>query len=133
MKNSVAAAIIACTLMSGCSREAETVERVKDAVRAQLKDPSSAQFTNVRTVGDQAALAVCGEVNAKNSFGAYVGPQRFWGTNYGSDGSANAFLMKENERTYCEVTDQATKTVDDELAAKRKARTDRASGPSDAK
>lgn len=41
----------------------------RDAVRARLKDPDSAQFRN------QAGW--CGEVNAKNSLGGYVGYRRF--------------------------------------------------------
>ncbi len=43
-----------------------------------MKDPSSTKFRNVKyhnsaTVGH----SVCGEVNAKNSFGAYSGYTRF--------------------------------------------------------
>lgn len=46
----------------------------KEAVGDQLKDPSSAQFKEVRRTDG----VVCGEVNAKNSFGAYEGFRRFF-------------------------------------------------------
>lgn len=41
----------------------------REFVEGVIKDPKSAQFRNQR--------GVCGEVNAKNSFGAYSGYQRF--------------------------------------------------------
>ena len=40
-------------------------------VKAQLKDPSSAQFKNQR--------GACGEVNSKNGFGGYTGFKRYIG------------------------------------------------------
>lgn len=50
-------------------------------IRSQLKDPESAKFRNVDAYftkdGDTVA---CGEVNAKNSFGAYEGYKWFIGT-----------------------------------------------------
>lgn len=46
----------------------------KASIRAGLKDPLSAQFRGVFVKRD---LYVCGEVNAKNSYGGYVGYQRF--------------------------------------------------------
>lgn len=56
----------------------------KANVARDLKDPASAQFRDVKVVMStsekdpkQKIYAVCGEVNAKNSFGGYVGYQRF--------------------------------------------------------
>ena len=43
------------------------------ALAARLKDPASAEFGSVWTDGGN----TCGWVNSKNSFGGYVGPQRF--------------------------------------------------------
>jgi hypothetical protein len=43
------------------------------AVQAELKDPDSAQFRNIVA----SETAACGEVNAKNAFGGYVGYTRF--------------------------------------------------------
>jgi hypothetical protein len=55
------------------------VERYKDVLAHSLKDPTSVQFRDVyvaqRSVAGQPAL--CGEVNGKNSYGGYVGFQRF--------------------------------------------------------
>lgn len=64
-------ATLACVAaLAGCSDTGSA----KTAVADQMKDPSSAQFREVRRVDD----AVCGEVNGKNSFGAYSGFQRFF-------------------------------------------------------
>ncbi|MGY6662465.1 MAG: hypothetical protein ACXIVO_09105 [Glycocaulis sp.] len=41
----------------------------KNAVAERMLDPSSVQFRNLRRVG----AAICGEVNSKNRYGAYVG------------------------------------------------------------
>lgn len=60
--------IFAAALLAGCAEQ-----EARDAVAAQLKDPGSAQFRNVK-VTDKGA---CGEVNGKNLFGAYVGFREF--------------------------------------------------------
>nr|WP_298931167.1 zinc ribbon domain-containing protein [uncultured Erythrobacter sp.] len=51
----------------------------QDGVRSRLKDPESADFRNVGyySGGSEGASAVCGEVNAKNSFGGFTGFERF--------------------------------------------------------
>ena len=46
--------------------------KAQESVKALLKDPSSAEFRNMN--------GMCGEVNSKNSFGAYTGFVRFIGT-----------------------------------------------------
>jgi hypothetical protein len=51
-----------------------TVSTAKELVARDLKDPSSAQFRNVK----RGERAVCGEVNAKNSYGAYIGFRHFY-------------------------------------------------------
>ena len=50
------------------------VQQARVAVRDSLKDPSSAQFRDTRVVGP----SVCGEVNAKNGYGAYTGFTPFY-------------------------------------------------------
>lgn len=50
------------------------IARAKTVVADEMKDPGSAQFRGVFTYRD---LMVCGEVNAKNAFGGYVGFKRF--------------------------------------------------------
>lgn len=50
----------------------------KETVKNRLKDSSSAKFRNVFFCqGQDNKPMVCGEVNAKNSFGAYSGYERF--------------------------------------------------------
>ncbi|MEP0189758.1 MAG: hypothetical protein ABJP70_01220 [Erythrobacter sp.] len=51
----------------------------QQGVRSRLKDPDSAEFRNVGyySGGSEGASAVCGEVNAKNSFGGFTGFERF--------------------------------------------------------
>ena len=45
----------------------------KEMVASNLRDPSSAEFRNILAGSD----ATCGEVNAKNAFGAYAGFKHF--------------------------------------------------------
>lgn len=47
--------------------------KAKSAASASLLDPDSAKFRSVRIAGNN----VCGEINGKNAFGAYVGFKRF--------------------------------------------------------
>lgn len=54
------------------------IEAAELAVKDGLKDPGSAQFKNVAVkTNSLGETAVCGEVNARNSFGGYVGFQAF--------------------------------------------------------
>jgi hypothetical protein len=82
MKAVVAAGLVVAA--SGC----DTHGAAEEAVRAQLKDGDSAKFRNlyVKTqfsgqyVGTKFVndVATCGEVNAKNGYGAYTGFRRFY-------------------------------------------------------
>ena len=51
--------------LTGCSNN-----KLEEAVKKVLKDPNSAQFQNIK--------GICGEVNAKNSYGGYTGFKRFY-------------------------------------------------------
>lgn len=51
------------------ANERQLVENAREALTTTLYDPSSAEFRRVRRVGN----VLCGQVNAKNRFGAYVG------------------------------------------------------------
>jgi hypothetical protein len=53
----------------------QMISKAEDVVKGRLKDPESADFRNVSVAQD--GLTVCGEVNAKNSFGGYVGYRPF--------------------------------------------------------
>lgn len=63
-------------LYSGNSEEG-AIEAGKKSVVAVLKDGDSAKFRNVRLRPHLQGAVVCGEVNAKNSYGGYVGFTRF--------------------------------------------------------
>jgi len=61
-------------LGSCASEEQAAADKLKSQVAATMKDPESARFSSLKI--DAATL--CGEVNAKNSFGGYEGAERFW-------------------------------------------------------
>ena len=57
--------------VAGCGQE---VSAAKRAVERQLKDPGSVEYRDVQTF---AGGVVCGEFNARNSLGGYVGFSQF--------------------------------------------------------
>lgn len=62
---------LALIVIAGCS---ETAHEAKQAVKAKLKDPESAEWRDLTYDGRD---NVCGYVNSRNSFGGYVGFRRF--------------------------------------------------------
>lgn len=76
----------------------------KEAVKAQLRDPGSAQFGTItfhnRTAPKSGAAVVvaCGTVNAKNGFGGYVGEKRFFA--YPKAGMA---MIDDGSTTYSDL------------------------------
>lgn len=63
------------TGLAGCSGE---VGAAKEQVAHHMRDPSSAQFREVRALKQKdGSVAVCGEVNGKNAYGGYAGFQKF--------------------------------------------------------
>lgn len=65
-------------LLFGCEKSPEqkykeqkkvVEQKTQQVIRESLKDPDSAKFRNI--------YEVCGEVNAKNSYGAYTGFKKF--------------------------------------------------------
>lgn len=72
-------AVITKQAISLSARQRQLVEA---EISYDLKDPSSARFRGLRAEQRQldngnTSVFVCGEVNAKNSFGAYVGYRPF--------------------------------------------------------
>jgi hypothetical protein len=49
------------------------IAKAKRLLLSELKDPDSAKFRNIRMQEADGAKFVCGEMNAKNSYGGYVG------------------------------------------------------------
>jgi len=85
MKKIMLAAIIALSTNGTFAAETcdeSTLSSIKKGVTDSLKDPFSAQFRKIKLIkyiddkGQEAMLAV-GEVNAKNSYGGYVGFRDF--------------------------------------------------------
>jgi hypothetical protein len=56
------------------------IERAKQELTRNFKDPESAQYRNLFLVTHDGgnAKTLCGEVNAKNSYGGYVGGKLFY-------------------------------------------------------
>lgn len=55
----------------------EMIEYSKNDLKRKLKDPYSAQFSELKVYGDASLLFLCGLVNAKNSYGGYSGYRPF--------------------------------------------------------
>ena len=69
---------------------------VRNAVEDRLKDPDSARFRNIREVEN----GYCGEVNARNSMGGYVGFRPFYAENFNIWGDNIKFGDAENRRAF---------------------------------
>ncbi len=55
------------------------IDRVKNHLVADMRDPSSAAFRNIRSFAmhDRGDIIVCGELNGKNAYGGFTGFQPF--------------------------------------------------------
>lgn len=84
----LAVGLIAVLAIGSCPRRAaRSGHEVTDStykaaaqvlVRQRLRDPSSAEFSDLRVIpGGGASPTVCGRVNARNGFGGVTGPRRF--------------------------------------------------------
>lgn len=66
-------------LLSANDTDDQIAEKTITRLRETLKDPESAKFQNVRVVSYAGGRFACGEINAKNSLGGYVGYKPFIG------------------------------------------------------
>lgn len=82
MRLAVLLVLMAPLAASGASvSPAEAVKRAKADIVRDFKDPNSAQWQNVYlNLREDGTHVVCGHVNGKNSFGAYVGFRPFYAT-----------------------------------------------------
>lgn len=62
---------------SQASKDKDFIEEQQQLIKKRLKDPDSAQFTDVFVSRSSGRPVACGYVNAKNGFGGYVGRTRF--------------------------------------------------------
>lgn len=82
MKQGIISFTLIAIILAGCGKnpEEQAITLVKSDVSNYFKDPSSTMFRNVVSVDrGNSQWAVCGEVNAKNGFGGYVGYIQFYG------------------------------------------------------
>lgn len=70
----LALGILTFASQAPAATKAELIKASQEAVREQMKDPESARFRNMKVYD----ITVCGEVNAKNSYGGYNGFKRFF-------------------------------------------------------
>ena len=49
------------------------IAEAKTAVKATLRDPESAQFSDMDSIEDGRGKVICGKVNSKNGLGGYSG------------------------------------------------------------
>ncbi len=71
-------ALVAVLIFENANSEESKIEHGKNQVKSLLKDPNSAEFKGVGIViNSKGEDAVCGEVNARNSYGGYVGFKKF--------------------------------------------------------
>lgn len=56
---------------------ASVLANARTQIADSLKDPDSAKFRNVRFIQHEGGALICGEVNAKNAYGGYVGYTKF--------------------------------------------------------
>ena len=105
----VAVACVAIVFADRLGGDGPTINGAQKAAAAQLRDPSSAQFRNVRVN----QIFVCGEINGKNGFGAYTGFVRFYGTKDSASidpqsptpmyqgGPSQSDLFEQSYKAYC--------------------------------
>lgn len=84
MKPFLITAAIACSLAACGNSDSGLINRAQKAVQEKLKDPDSAKFgeafvlVHEENPGEDSGMRkVCGDVAAKNSYGAYDGRIRF--------------------------------------------------------
>jgi len=73
MKYLLLALLLCASAVHAAPKDGPLIAKGKAAAAYNLKDPDSAKFRNVVAIRG----VVCGEINAKNSMGGYVGFRRF--------------------------------------------------------
>ena len=73
------------------------IELIRKAMEGQLKDSYSAKFKDVRFGSGSSSNVICGEVNAKNSYGAYTGYVAFMAMYLISDSPSVILLQIDDD------------------------------------
>lgn len=72
----------------------QQLEVIRTALQDKLKDADSAKFMNVRMLpAVEGMFNVCGKINAKNSYGAYVGYRTFFGEYFDTTNESKPFAF----------------------------------------
>ena len=72
LKLFIVLSLAACSVL-----EDKSIAKARQLILSELRDAGSAHFRNLRKVNAIGFDLVCGEVNARNGFGGYVGFERF--------------------------------------------------------
>ena len=65
--------VLMCSLAYAAPKDTSLIAKAKTTAAYNLKDPDSAKFRDMTVIRG----VVCGQINAKNSMGGYVGFKRF--------------------------------------------------------
>lgn len=87
--------------------------KAEASAASKLIDPSSAQFRNVHVVRWSVGRTVCGEINGKNAFGAYVGFTRF-AASYKGEAFIDPGWSGETDNAFAELRQLTWSAVSDE-------------------
>lgn len=89
----IAMALLACGAHAA-GQPPKVVEKELRKEFTDLKDQDSAKFRNIKFAKNDAggAWIMCGEYNAKNSYGGYVGFSRFMGMAF-VDGKKTTYMV----------------------------------------
>ncbi|MBJ2292674.1 MAG: hypothetical protein JJK56_26930 [Pseudomonas sp.] len=68
-------AALAIVTLAGCGNS--DVQKARDEVKRNLNDSASAEFRGEKVYRLRDNTVVCGEVNAKNSYGGYAGFSKY--------------------------------------------------------
>lgn len=101
-------ALVSLALVGSCSGEKAVEKEAKEVVSHDLRDPSSAQFRDIKIYPSY----VCGEINGKNGMGAYVGFRRFW-----MDRESKAYGIDPGTGDGGDLERQGQKNFEDEMTA----------------
>ncbi|MDH2493369.1 hypothetical protein ACQP6U_17885 [Acinetobacter baumannii] len=85
--------LVAIVSSTTFANDKSLINKVKQEITYQMKDPTSVLFRNVRTVTNTVGRkTVCGEVNGKNSYGGYVGFKDFYNSSIVTDSDDRQFF-----------------------------------------
>lgn len=104
--------LLAAFLLTSCGgstsgpSDAAIYTVVQGDIKARLRDPSSAEFSDMRPIRNEGkVIGACGRVNSKNGFGGMSGPSRFIGGGninaIEGDGTMDAANFEDAWRMMC--------------------------------